>query len=819
MTQEKRKYAVVDLEATSASSNAKIIQVGIVIIENSQIVKTYETDVNPHEKLTSHIRQLTGLTDKRLRKAPDFSQVAREIYELIEDAIFVAHNVKFDANLLAEALFWEGFELVTPRVDTVELAQVFFPMFEKYNLGILCEQLDIPLKHAHTAIADASATATLFLKIQEKIQKLPKELVEYLLTFSNSLIYESRLAIEDAFDHMSDFTCHDLVKRQGIFLRKSKKIKKARKLSKNFQHNINLLDLEERKEQDEFAHAVEQALKSHQSSFLQAQTGLGKTYGYLLPALGQTSKQILVTVPTKVLQDQIVANEGRNLEQIFHISLHSLKSPANYLKLDFFYDSLQQVDDNHLVNRCKMLLLVWLTETESGDLDEIGQRHRYQTYLQQVLHDGKLSKKSHFWDTDFWQKGQEKSKRSRVLVTNHAYFLTRLEDDKSIVENRLLIVDEAQKLFLALENLSRKSLNMTKCLQQIQLELKEVNTILERRLLEDIQFELAHAIEQFQRYRKNELAKETCSKLRQDLSEINTSSLSDLRAIFATKYDQFWLKEERFDDYRVTMLEAACLEMLDFRALLPEEVQVLFVSATLEISKKVHLAHLLGFEHAPFYQLPQKQKYQQKIWLDKNFPNVVELDIDIYADLIVKWVHKLATQGVPLLVLFTSKSLLLAVSERLRLPHLAQYKNGEAANIKRRFDRGESSILLGAGSFWEGTDFSSQKQMIEVITRIPFDNPSDFFTQKLNRKLRQEGKNPFYDYSLPVAILRIKQALGRTIRHQEQQSAVVILDNRILTKRYGRQIQTALEKVAPLSITSMKQIPKEMEQFLKKETM
>ena len=819
MTQEKRKYAVVDLEATSASSNAKIIQVGIVIIENSQIVKTYETDVNPHEKLTSHIRQLTGLTDKRLRKAPDFSQVAREIYELIEDAIFVAHNVKFDANLLAEALFWEGFELVTPRVDTVELAQVFFPMFEKYNLGILCEQLDIPLKHAHTAIADASATATLFLKIQEKIQKLPKELVEYLLTFSNSLIYESRLAIEDAFDHMSDFTCHDLVKRQGIFLRKSKKIKKARKLSKNFQHNINLLDLEERKEQDEFAHAVEQALKSHQSSFLQAQTGLGKTYGYLLPALGQTSKQILVTVPTKVLQDQIVANEGQNLEQIFHISLHSLKSPANYLKLDFFYDSLQQVDDNRLVNRCKMLLLVWLTETESGDLDEIGQRHRYQTYLQQVLHDGKLSKKSHFWDTDFWQKGQEKSKRSRVLVTNHAYFLTRLEDDKSIVENRLLIVDEAQKLFLALENLSRKSLNMTKCLQQIQLELKEVNTILERRLLEDIQFELAHAIEQFQRYRKNELAKETCSKLRQDLSEINTSSLSDLRAIFASKYDQFWLKEERFDDYRVTMLEAACLEMLDFRALLPEEVQVLFVSATLEISKKVHLAHLLGFEHAPFYQLPQKQKYQQKIWLDKNFPNVVELDIDIYADLIVKWVHKLATQGVPLLVLFTSKSLLLAVSDRLRLPHLAQYKNGEAANIKRRFDRGESSILLGAGSFWEGTDFSSQKQMIEVITRIPFDNPSDFFTQKLNRKLRQEGKNPFYDYSLPVAILRIKQALGRTIRHQEQQSAVVILDNRILTKRYGRQIQTALEKVAPLSITSMKQIPKEMEQFLKKETM
>ena len=76
----KRKYAVVDLEATSASSNAKIIQIGIVIIEDGQIVETYETDVNPHERLDEHIKQLTGLTDARLRKAPEFAQVAKEIF-------------------------------------------------------------------------------------------------------------------------------------------------------------------------------------------------------------------------------------------------------------------------------------------------------------------------------------------------------------------------------------------------------------------------------------------------------------------------------------------------------------------------------------------------------------------------------------------------------------------------------------------------------------------------------------------------------------------------------------------------------------------
>lgn len=100
-----RKYAVVDLEATNAGATAAIIQVGIVIIEEKEVVETYQTDINPHEPLSDHIKALTGITDAQLAQAPEFSQVAKTIYELISDCVFVAHNVKFDANLLAEALF------------------------------------------------------------------------------------------------------------------------------------------------------------------------------------------------------------------------------------------------------------------------------------------------------------------------------------------------------------------------------------------------------------------------------------------------------------------------------------------------------------------------------------------------------------------------------------------------------------------------------------------------------------------------------------------------------------------------------------------
>ena len=93
-------------------------------MQNGRVIDEFASDVNPHQKLDNHIVHLTGITDQQLSQAPDFSEIARTIFELIEDCIFVALIVKFDANLLAEALFMDGFELRTPRVDTVEIAQV-----------------------------------------------------------------------------------------------------------------------------------------------------------------------------------------------------------------------------------------------------------------------------------------------------------------------------------------------------------------------------------------------------------------------------------------------------------------------------------------------------------------------------------------------------------------------------------------------------------------------------------------------------------------------------------------------------------------------
>ncbi len=821
MTDKKqgRKYAVVDLEATSASTTAQIIQVGIVIVEQGQIVQTYQTDVNPHEALTQHIIDLTGITDQQLAQAPDFSQVAGDIFQLIQDCIFVAHNVKFDANLLAEQLFLEGYELRTPRVDTVELSQVFFPTLERYRLSDLAKYLDLDLTQAHTAIADAYATAQLLISIQEKIASLPRLTVERILDFADHLIYESRLLIEEVYQGMPTMVPKDFVEVHNLLLRREPPLLKERHLSKDFATNLALLDLEERPQQEAFADKLAQYYDKPNPLFIQAQTGLGKTYAYLLTLLTKVKDQkIIVTVPTKVLQDQIMEQEGQRLAQVFQINLHSLKGPSNYIKLDAFVASLAKEDSNRLVNRYKMQLLVWLTQTKTGDLDEIKQKQRFEAYFDQIRHDGDLRQRSPFWDYDFWNRSFERTKHSRVIITNHAYFLTRVEDDKDFIRNQVLVVDEAQKLFLNLEQFSRRQVNLTRVMKELHSHLENPASHLQGRIMESLQFELSQVSQNYYKDHQVNLPKTAVNQIRQDLAELDGHDFQALKEAFAPVFSDFWLSQDWSAEHRVTKLNSARLDFMNFQKFLPETAKTYFISASLDISERLSLPDLLGFEAYDYLNLTQEPIRGQKIWLDSSMPNIPDLSAQTYAQKIASRLLDLSQLKQPILVLFNAKKPMFDVSEKLEqagLSHLCQHKNGSAANVKRRFDKGEAGILLGTGSFWEGVDFANQDSLIEVITRLPFDNPEDPFIKKINRQLREQGKHPFYDYSLPVTILRLKQAIGRSKRWEQQRSAVIILDKRILTKHYGSLIYQSLAQEFPLAEGKFSGILPELAHFFK----
>ena len=635
---------------------------------------------------------------------------------------------------------------------------------------------------------------------------------------ADCLIYESRLLIEDALEDSSLFLPSHLFEVHGLYLRKSQQFLESYHLSEQFELNMQLLGMEAYPEQSEFVTYIEESLHQPLPSFIEAPTGIGKTYAYLLTLLAKTSKRILVSVPTKILQDQMMKKEGKAIQDLFQIRFHSLKSPKDYIQLDKFYETLQSDSDNRVIRRFKMQLLVWLTMTETGELSEIGQLYRHSHFVSEICHDGQLSKRSLFYQEDFWRRGQEKVKTSRVILTNHAYLLTRLEDDKSLLQEAVLVVDEAQKLFFALEQFSQREEILQSLLMSLQHAIEDEKDLLQRRLLESIQFELNACSKEVQQGKTAVLSDQTVAKIRQDVSELKNDSLENLRELFDERYQTFWIDKEVIDSHQILHLHAGVEDLLSFREFVPEEVPVLFVSATIAISKKVNLPSLLGYQEQQIYQVPTQLKQHQVMLLPIDFPDVVSLSSSEYAIEISRLVEELLPLRKPIFLLFTSKELLLETSAALKFPHLAQYRNGDPANIKRRFDRGESSILLGTGSFWEGVDFSQQREVIQIITRLPFDNPKDYMVQKVNSQLRQEGKNPFYDYSLPVAILRLKQAIGRTSRFQEQESVVLLLDQRVVTKRYGKQILDGLKQVLPLQKTLRSQLVDQARHFFRRNT-
>ena len=485
------------------------------------------------------------------------------------------------------------------------------------------------------------------------------------------------------------------------------------------------------------------------------------------------------------------------------------------MKLDAFHTALEEEESNRLYTRFKMQLLVWLTETETGDLDEIGQLYRYQQFLPNLVHDGNLHKDSLFWLEDFWKRGQEKARSCKLLVTNHAYLVTRLEDDPSLLEGRLLILDEAQKILLTLENLSRKTYLLTDLVEQLDQALSKEGDMLQKRLLESIRFECSYLIDQFLAGKRKMCPASSIDKLRQDFSELNFQEFKDYQRFFSSE-GEFWLSTSDMSSKKVEITSSRNHRLL-FSQIFPESCQFLGISATLEISSRVSLPELLGFPQATFYCLDEQFQENQEILLVKDFPLVTEISTRDYAQAVVEVLEELFFLEEPILVLFTAKDLLLQVSDVLNIPHLAQYKHGEPAQLKKRFERGEREILLGAGSFWEGVDFSRHPRVIEVVTRLPFQNPEDPFTKKMNQELRLEGKNPFYDYQLPMAIIRLKQAIGRTMRRVGQRSAVLILDSRMASKRYGKQISKALSRTSRVRVISREQVFIKIQEFLKKQ--
>jgi len=247
------------------------------------------------------------------------------------------------------------------------------------------------------------------------------------------------------------------------------------------------------------------------------------------------------------------------------------------------------------------------------------------------------------------------------------------------------------------------------------------------------------------------------------------------------------------------------------KSLYPRIESLVLTSATLsQAGDFTYLDEALGLSESPgekeqaIVAGPFSYEHEMKLLIPEFLPPVT--DTEAYASVLAKCVEQIANKiGHKTLILFTSYKLLRAVHDTLdgNVLVLAQGIDGPRSKLIERFKESEgSTVLLGTDSFWEGVDLPGDALEVLIITRLPFPVPTDPVFSALADKMAKLGKDPFSDLSIPRAILKLRQGVGRLIRTTSDHGVVIITDQRILRKSYGKLFTAALpvegERVASL---------------------
>lgn len=172
-------YAIVDIETTGTYAAANgITEISIHVSDGNKVIEKFESLVNPCQPIPYYIQAFTGITNEMVADAPQFDQIAEKVYSILQDKIFIAHNVNFDYSFIKACLSAHGFEYYPKKLCTVRLSRKIFPGFPSYSLGNLCQSLEINIKNRHRAGGDAEATAKIFHKLlkNDKEQHIQKSL-------------------------------------------------------------------------------------------------------------------------------------------------------------------------------------------------------------------------------------------------------------------------------------------------------------------------------------------------------------------------------------------------------------------------------------------------------------------------------------------------------------------------------------------------------------------------------------------------------------------------------------------------------------------
>jgi len=894
----------IDIESTGLDENRDaIIEIAAVRFNGRRVENEFTTLINPGKHIPDFITGLTGIDDSMVRDAPRLRDIMQELTAFVGDSPILGHNVKFDIGFLRKA----GLFPYHQTIDTYELASVLMPTASRYNLGSLGQQLNIPLPATHRALDDARVTQACYVRLLDMARELPLETLQEIVELGNFVDWDAGWVFEQALQLQAKDGIKPKTTRSASKLILGPTKKDFSPIEKN--EEPTALDPEEvasvleyggpfsqyfesyeqRPQQVDMLKAVTNALSNGNHLIVEAGTGVGKSFAYLVPAAMfavQNNTRVVVSTNTINLQDQLIKKDIPDLRAALNLNVRAsvMKGRSNYLCPRKLEHMRSHGPTNANEMRVLAKIMVWGLDNDSGDRNELnltGPIER-EVWMRLSAEDDTCTTETclgRMGGRCAFHRAKQAAQSAHLLIVNHALLLSDVSTgNKVLPEYDYVIVDEAHHMESAVT--SALSFRMTQ--NDLDRMLKELGGssagLLGRMLTEThqtiqpsdfglLQQKAKHATDQA--FRVEQLSKQFFNMVsdfiaRQregqpisnyswqmritpaarslagwDNVEIAWSQISETMGLLLKSLDEIskMLGEIYADGHenvedtigtlgslmrRMTDAEVASSgmmhkpsneliywievnprgERLSLNAaplrvgplvqkhLWNEKACVVMASATLTTHGEFrYLRNTLDANEVDTLALGSPFDYESStlLYVANDMP---EPNAQGYQQALDKAIISTAkATGGRMLVLFTSYAALKKTAQSITGPLAREdifvFEQGEGASpnaLLESFKSTDRAVLLGTRSFWEGVDVPGDSLSVVVITKLPFDVPSDPIISARS-ELYEDSFNEYY---LPESILKFRQGFGRLIRTASDHGIVAIFDRRVLTKQYGK---------------------------------
>ncbi|MBU6467923.1 MAG: ATP-dependent DNA helicase [Betaproteobacteria bacterium] len=601
-----------------------------------------------------------------------------------------------------------------------------------------------------------------------------------------------------------------------------------------------------REQQLAMASAIDKAITEKEVVIVEAGTGTGKTYAYLVPALLSAGK-VIVSTGTKTLQDQLFHRDVPFLREVMKlpITVSLLKGRANYLCHYYLEHTLQE---GRLRDRVQVEQLASIKQfagiTQTGDKSECQGVPENAPIWSQVTstRDNCLGQDCPHQNQCYVLNARKKAAAADLVVVNHHLFfadiMLRDEGAAELLPNAgTVILDEAHHLPDVATLFFGQSQSTSQWLDMARQTVVEGSTLqLDREKLDHLLIPMEKSCRDLRllfaqregklNYQSTQSIKgfqETGRAIEQQLKELIDYLVSfvgrdegfDTLINQWQKAQQFlslWLNPEADDSEAIRWLDCFSQSIqfhytpLSIAAIFKEEIKKqhkawIFTSATLSLKGDFsHFQRDMGLDEALTYCWDSPFNYPQHslLYVPQSLPQPQESH---FTEAVIEAAKPilLASRGRAFL-LFTTHRAMQGGGQLIR-DWLAEehhdftcFIQGEQTKMEllEQFRLSNKGILCATHSFWEGVDVKGEALSVVVIDKLPFSPPDDPITAARIDAINRSGGNAFMQYQLPKAVITLKQGAGRLIRDEEDRGVLMICDPRLIDKAYGRRIWMSL---------------------------